>query len=227
MNLDSRYEKHEIMPYDKQRYALLYNLTRKKSFSKTLDCGCATGTFSKAINSAFKTGIDGSEKALSKAALVYSEVYLCDLNKTLPLADKAFDLVWAGETIEHIYDTDLFVKELYRVMSAGGTLILSTPNLSSLVNRICLALGFQPFFTEVSTVKNLGNPLRTGNNAPAGHIRIFTARALKELLTMYGFKKIKFYGCSCFSKTPIRLLDTIIGKTIPTLGSSLFLTAEK
>ncbi len=45
----------------------------------------------------------------------------------LGLDDASFDVVWAGEVIEHVADTAAWLSELRRVLRSGGTLLLSTP----------------------------------------------------------------------------------------------------
>ncbi len=43
------------------------------------------------------------------------------------LPDASFDVVWAGETIEHVADTAGWLSEVRRVLRPGGHLLLSTP----------------------------------------------------------------------------------------------------
>jgi 2-polyprenyl-3-methyl-5-hydroxy-6-metoxy-1,4-benzoquinol methylase len=48
----------------------------------------------------------------------------CDI----PLPDESVDVVVSFETIEHIKDTDRFLRECSRILAPGGILIGSTPN---------------------------------------------------------------------------------------------------
>ncbi len=45
-------------------------------------------------------------------------------------ADCTFDLVWSGQSIEHITESeaDLVIQEVYRVLKPGGCFCLDTPN---------------------------------------------------------------------------------------------------
>lgn len=48
--------------------------------------------------------------------------------KRLPFDDNTFDAITATEVFEHVNDREKFVKELYRVLKKGGTLIITSPN---------------------------------------------------------------------------------------------------
>ncbi|MEM2506178.1 MAG: hypothetical protein QXF61_03955 [Nitrososphaeria archaeon] len=67
--------------------------------------------------------------------------------------------------------------------------MLSTPNLASWVNRLMLPLWYQPYNVEVSTKILAGVPLKACTfTKPTGHIRAFTLRALKELLSFHNLR---------------------------------------
>lgn len=57
-------------------------------------------------------------------------------DKNLPLKSKSIDCVFAGEVLEHIEDTENFLKEIYRVMKKDSLLVLTTPNKKALFYRI-------------------------------------------------------------------------------------------
>jgi SAM-dependent methyltransferase len=58
-----------------------------------------------------------------------------DLQKTFPIGDQSFDLAICAETIEHLPNQHFFFVETARILRPGGTLILTTPNSSSLRSR--------------------------------------------------------------------------------------------
>jgi SAM-dependent methyltransferase len=150
-------------------------------------------------------GLDWSADALRHArarglTLVRAEVE----PSGLPLAGGCADVVIMSELIEHLVDPDSALEEARRVLRPAGTLLLSTPNLAAWYNRGLLALGVQPLFTEVSLRGVFGRPGRQ----VAGHLRLFTRRALVGLLAARGFGAIQVSG-ACYHDVPppLRPLD--------------------
>jgi len=62
-----------------------------------------------------------------------------DLNEPFPFADGSFDTVMAIEILEHLENPRRFLRELSRVLRPGGTAIVSTPNLTSVLSRFLFA----------------------------------------------------------------------------------------
>ena len=99
----------------------------------------------------------------------------------------SFDLVLMIDVIEHLYDPDLVMEQVRQVLTPSGVLAIVTPNLASWLNRLLLLGGFMPLDMEVSTREIFGRPSPKGA-PPAGHIRVFTLRALHEFLRFHGFR---------------------------------------
>ena len=59
-----------------------------------------------------------------------------DLNGILPFPDQFFDLVVSLEGIEHLENPFQFLREVARVCRPGGYLLLSTPNICNLEERL-------------------------------------------------------------------------------------------
>jgi SAM-dependent methyltransferase len=64
--------------------------------------------------------------------------------------DGRFDVVFAGELIEHIFDDMRFLREVRRILQPEGILALTTPNLFFLPNRALFAFGRLPMFAYAS-----------------------------------------------------------------------------
>jgi SAM-dependent methyltransferase len=122
----------------------------------------------------------------------------------LPLASQTADVVIMSELIEHLIDTDSALEEVLRVLKPGGSLLLSTPNLAAWYNRGLVALGIQPIFSEVSLRGVYGRPGRQ----VAGHLHLFTRRALVQLLAARGFDCVVVTGARYHDvPAPLRPLD--------------------
>lgn len=59
-----------------------------------------------------------------------------DLQEKFPIEDSTVDIALCGETIEHFPNQYFFFKETARILKPNGTLILTTPNSSSLRSRL-------------------------------------------------------------------------------------------
>jgi len=57
-----------------------------------------------------------------------------------------FDVVFAGEMIEHIYDDRRFLIDIFEILKPAGILALTTPNLFFLPNRFLFPFGKTPYF---------------------------------------------------------------------------------
>ena len=142
----------------------------------------------------------GVERAI--AAGEKSRVYsICD-----PVAVECYgqyDIVLFFEVLEHLVDTDAAIQNLRKLLKHSGWLLLSTPNLAGWMERLSLLAGMQPHLTEVSFVPyRFGNPLARmlikydkDNEVSAGHLRVFTLRALKEFMRWHGIIPVRVGGC--------------------------------
>ena len=102
----------------------------------------------------------------------------------LPYDDASADVVLAGEILEHVVDTEGFLREIHRMLAPGGALVLSTPNIFWAKNRVRLLLGRYPDALEY----------RSRYGADFGHVRIFGPEQLQELLGETGFADVAVIG---------------------------------
>jgi len=198
---------------------------RNSKINAMLDLGCGSGepteVIARALNIKEVYGVDIDEKALKEAAARGIKAVKIDLNKdSLPFPSNYFDLVTMIEVIEHLYNTDHALMESWRVLKPGGYLALTTPNLAWLVNRLVLLVGYQPYFTNVSLKYDVGkllrNPLSTG--CKGEHVRLFTPRALRQLLEFYGFSIVRVRGASDrLLPRALFVIDKLIAKARPQL----------
>jgi SAM-dependent methyltransferase len=194
-----------------------------------VDLGCGDGSalaVAAGQNPAHRfVGIDWSPDALRRAharrlTLVRASVAAPG---GLPVAGGAADVVIMSELIEHLVDPDGAVAEVRRVLRPGGSLLLSTPNLAAWYNRGLLALGIQPVFSEVSLRGVFGRP----GHVVAGHLRLFTRRALTEFLAASGFRCVTVTGARYHDvPRPLGPLDRAFCRW-PSAASILLVHARK
>ena len=181
---------------------------------RVLDVGCGYGELLEAVKLARPSvrdavGMDIASAVTEKLAERGLRGVCGDVSEPWPFADASFDTVICAEVIEHVFDTDLLVREAFRVLESGGSLIVTTPNLAYLANRLLLLAGIQPFWTETSTSTALGRwlPILGQHKRTEGHLRLFTLGALKEILTMHGFRVERALGYRFFQSGPLGMLD--------------------
>jgi 2-polyprenyl-6-hydroxyphenyl methylase/3-demethylubiquinone-9 3-methyltransferase len=147
--------------------------------TRVLDVGCGEGHFAAALvrAGAEVVAIDVAAEPLRRALERHPELdaRLVEPEAPLPLEDSSFDVVWAGETIEHVADTSRWLSELRRVLRSGGVLLLSTPNHSPLL-RLSLAVSARAFEARF--------------DPRSDHLRFYTRRALEDLLADFGFEEV-------------------------------------
>jgi ubiquinone/menaquinone biosynthesis C-methylase UbiE len=162
---------------------LAFLLARLQPGRRVLDVGCGEGRFTTALLDAGvqAVGVDVAEEPLRRARALRPEL---DLSLVAPhgpwaLPDASFDAVWAGETIEHVADTQAWLSEVRRVLRPAGELLLSTPAHGSLA-LLRLALSPRAF---------------AGHFDPrADHLRFYSAGSLGELLKDFGFIDVELRG---------------------------------
>jgi SAM-dependent methyltransferase len=147
---------------------------------RALDLGCGTGTFTAMLADAGASaiGVEVAEAALRRARAAHPELdlRLTPLDGPLPFDDRAFDLVWASEVIEHIAYTKRWLAEVRRVLVPGGRLLITTPNHP----RAAIMLhGLEPY------------------SQPFGdHLHLYTRRSLAEALEELGFERVEVHAAA-------------------------------
>ncbi|MFX1559082.1 MAG: class I SAM-dependent methyltransferase [Promethearchaeota archaeon] len=158
---------------------------------RVLDVGCGDGWFGKRIIEDFGAevhGVDISMDALKKAELSGLKVKKQDLDgNKLSYPNKYFDAVLCGDIIEHLINTEFFLKEIRRVLKKNGFLILSVPNIATYYNRFLLLAGKFPVGIE-SASELVFPPIKAKELYNTGHVRAYTKETITKLIVYHGFK---------------------------------------
>ncbi len=186
---------------------------------KALDIGCGDGGIAERIQNLGINmyGIDVSHEQLKNAEKRGVHTQEGDIQKTLPYNDNSFDIVFAGEVIEHIADPRNFVTEINRILKTGGLFVVTTPNLAGFDNRIRLLFGKIPRCIE---------PLSSHHYQ---HVRPFTFSSLEDFLNKGGFAVDSFASnrVKVLSFDFLKIDSYVLAEYLPSIGATLIVGAIK
>ncbi len=202
MSFRKYYEEYgEKMPFEKG-----ITLGTKKRFSfvlkhmkePVLDVGCSHGYDLKnlyAVGLRNLSGIDISEKVIKKAREtngIFAEFSVHDITNA-PMGKK-FSTIYSFDVIEHVFETNDFVKNIYASLKNNGRFIVATPNALGLANRVKFLFGKGDYF-----IPKEDNP----------HIRFFTLPIIIEKLKQHGFRGFEIFSDSRIPFLPANLCGSI------------------
>jgi len=142
-----------------------------------LDIGSGPGAHLEDIRRKIKgvkcTGIEISETAIKKKLSKELDIRLGDMRK-MPFENESFDKIFSLGTVEHVPQTELVLREIYRVLKKNGKVYLTVPNKIS-------------FFHLTKRFKMLIGKW------DIGYERSFTPMKFRRLLYRAGFKNSKYF----------------------------------
>jgi SAM-dependent methyltransferase len=167
--------------------------------TRFLDVGCGYGGLSRLVGEYLGAeevhGVDIDDRVVPEAVSKGVEVTLQDASAgPLPFEDGSFDGVMTLGMMDYLVSFDGIVRELNRVISDSGWLLVTLPNLASWHNRLALLMGYQPRDVEISSEILAGVAPGYAGEPPAGHIHIPTVKAFTELMTHHGFETVALLG---------------------------------
>jgi 2-polyprenyl-3-methyl-5-hydroxy-6-metoxy-1,4-benzoquinol methylase len=150
---------------------------------RVLDVGSGEGVFATALLDAGASVLaaDIAQEPLRRAMRERPDLrtWLLPSEAEWGLEDASFDVVWAGEVIEHVADTAGWLSEARRVLRPGARLLLTTPD-HGLLTRLHMALSVQAWSARLE---------------PRGeHLRLYTRTSLGALLAEFGFTQVRVRG---------------------------------
>ena len=190
-----------------------------------LEAGSGSGRFPREMVSRLqKKGCVASEVCftdmdnhLSPEAAKLGRFAACQLGEEpLDFPDAAFDLVVCNHVLEHVFETENALRDLRRVTAPGGLILLGVPNIGNWYSRFMFLFGYMPLGLECGTEsltygKGFGKA-KAKDFPPSGHIRGFTAKALRELCEHCDLEVLSWWnqGMEPTSKILYRYLGAIV-----------------
>ena len=113
---------------------------------RVLDVGCATGYLGEALiaRGCRVSGVEIDPESASRAAKLLDEVVVADLAQVDLVAHfgaASFDVVVLGDILEHLTDPDRLLRHVTRLLAPGGSVVISTPNVTHGSLRLALLQG--------------------------------------------------------------------------------------
>jgi len=159
---------------------LVWELLKPHPAGRLLDIPSGPGYFAR---QAKEHGFDSIAAEIDESLHVFPDISYqkIDMAKEFPIETGSFDYIVSIEGIEHIENQFLFLRECSRILKKGGSLFLTTPNISSLESR------FAFFITGVHDNPPL--PLRNDiSHIFMEHINLIPFHRLEAFLRFSGFE---------------------------------------
>ena len=157
-----------------------------------LDIGCGTGEL--VARAAGRYGrvvaADISPAVVSAAHAGRGDVatwVVLDASRPLPFADGSFTTIVSLSTLQYLFDPAAFLRDAHRLLRPGGTLLVETPNMAYLPQRLRLLAG---------------RPIRTSfwkHGIDGGNLHYFTVDSLRALVADAGFRPLEVTGSGVFA----------------------------
>ena len=122
--------------------------------------------------------------------------------------------------MEHLIPAKLddVYKEMWRILKPNGWLLVTTPNISSLIKRVKLLFGENPIEFDLG--------LHEG--ATYGHIREYTMKELEEILQDHGFFVLnKKYFMIDSRRSIYTRIEEVSAKVFPSFANNLGVLAKR
>jgi len=183
-----------------------------------LDLGCNQGQFLEQLvrdHAVEGVGFDDWNAELKTPGEIEWKYFKADLDKDLPWSEPA-DFVSALEVLEHMIDTDGFLRRLHAALKPKGWALISTPNINCLRNRIMVPLGAYPTGLEYQNVIH--------------HVRLYNVATLTDHLHEHGFENVSMAGVSFL---PLSLemgtggMSEKLADRFPSLCNNMIVVAQK
>ena len=186
--MESIYEAHVDPESPNHAHGIALQLVG--SGKRVLELGAAGGHVTRALKARdnFVTAVEMDAQFEETLGAAADEVFMTNLDwldLTKKLFGKKFDVILAGDVLEHCVHPDLVVSQFHQLLEREGRLVVSLPNVAHGDVRLSLLAG-------VFKYSETGLLDRT-------HLRLFTRETIKTFFESSGFVIEKIFG----STTPL------------------------
>jgi 2-polyprenyl-3-methyl-5-hydroxy-6-metoxy-1,4-benzoquinol methylase len=146
--------------------------------SQVLDVGCSDGVFG-ALMRAMGHQVVGVDLVKHEGVGERLDGFVeADLNQGLPAeVGSGFEVVVAGDVLEHVIDPDALMADMVSRLAPGGSVLVSIPNFGHWYPRLRSATGTFDYDQR--------GPL------DRGHVRFFTRRSFERLIRDAGLRIVE------------------------------------
>jgi 2-polyprenyl-3-methyl-5-hydroxy-6-metoxy-1,4-benzoquinol methylase len=158
--------------------------------SSILEVGCGSGNFGKLLKERSPVQVWGIEVEAQAASMAADKIdrVICDaFSRELALPTQSFDCIIFNDVLEHLvdpFDALLYCKEL---LSPGGVVVASIPNVRYFHNIISLVLYGDWEYTDTGILD------RT-------HLRFFTHRSILKMFERLGYRVETIQGLNSIAQ---------------------------
>jgi len=170
-----------------------------------LDLGCSDGVLAEQLTSRFADtyGLDISETALAVARKRGIQTFHVNVDlEPLPFENGYFSAITCLDLIEHVFEPDVLLAEIARVLAPGGSLYIAFPNMRYIIHIKQLLGGKFP--------KTSGD---TAYSYDGGHLHYYTPADVRNMLARHGLATMSEWGIvsgGIRNKWKYRLLKTLL-----------------
>jgi len=176
-------------------------------------------------------GLDVNKNLAQK--LGYKYQLIGDLHDLRGVVDDcSFDVVYAGEIIEHTWEPGRMIKECARILKPTGVLVLDTPNVYSLINVLRLHFlkrdsvnmdDAEMVYQEAKDNMKDWREQRGEVQSQPQHKILYSPAMLRQLMNMHGFAVERF----AFIGLPDHVVYKVLLHVLPRGAQKIGLVAKR
>lgn len=182
--------------------SLVKHLPAPTTVKSVVDLGCGTGAWLQRLKGAGYGNLMGVDLDVRQFAAVGIAHEPCNIDvDPLPVAAHSVDLLTAIEFIEHLQNPGNLFAHAARVLSPTGVLLMTTPNVESIMARLRFLLT-----GRLKQFDQFGDP---------GHVSPIFEFCLRRVLESHGLEIVKSWGfpedgSAITSTIPLKILAAIL-----------------